>query len=180
MDLKPPSALRSPCLNWRGWRYQNRKNDAIDLSLQYKFINLMRLPEKNDTQFRSIEEVNCPDSRQGKSEKLHAAIYTVGVSATSESRSALARRTFNLAAARLSIDQIEAFTPRFTSPQFHLGQIVSTHDGLIGYIAGLLFGPDTGGWEYSICLIHANHAVATGNLNEVWYTAKELTLCCDG
>lgn len=115
----------------------------------------------------------------GKPERLHSAIPVVDLPATGESRLSLGCWRSGEAANRLPIERLEPDAPEFTSPQFHFGQMVRTYDGLIGYISGLLFYPDTQNWEYSICPTHSNKSIVSGTLNEVWYTSKELTLDAD-
>ena len=58
---------------------------------------------------------------------------------------------------------------QFTQPKLHLGQRVKTQNGDTGYIAGLIFYPDTVTWSYGIYL--PDHV--GGKFFEVWYNAED-------
>lgn len=63
----------------------------------------------------------------------------------------------------------------FTQPERYLGEPVETEDGLSGYVAGVLFYPDTQTWCYGIYL--PDHF--GGEISEVWYEAEEIRPASD-
>ena len=62
---------------------------------------------------------------------------------------------------------------QFTEPEFCLGQKVKTRNDLVGYISGLIFYPDAGGWCYWLHFPNQGD----GGINEIWYVAEELNGC---